>query len=347
MTAKKGARQMGDKKKPGSRRWLVLVLAIGLLAAGYYTGIHYVVENLTVREAEAGENKHTVALVTKSTTSAFWKSVFAGANAAGTEYNLSVVIDGPESEEDYEAQNEMIARAVAAGAEAIVFSAADYEANAQAIDAAAKQGVKIVVIDSDVNSESVSCRIGTDNYEAGRMAGRAILESDFEELKVGIVNYDVNSANGQQREAGLREVLEADARTEIVDVINVISTTEDALAGTKQMLREHPEINVIATFNEWTSLGVGYAIEELGLGEETFVAAFDNNVVSVGMLETREVDALIVQNPFAMGYLGVESAYRLIGGEVPPQTVIDTATTLVTRENMFDEECQKVLFAFD
>lgn len=112
------------------------------------------------------------------------------------------------------------------------------------------------------------------------------------------------------------------------------------------MLKEHPEINVIATFNEWTSLGVGYAVEELGIGEETFVAAFDSNVVSVGMLETGEVDALIVQNPFAMGYLGVECAYSLINGLEPEKKTVDTATMVITRENMFDEECQKVLFAF-
>ena len=113
------------------------------------------------------------------------------------------------------------------------------------------------------------------------------------------------------------------------------------------MLREHPEINVIATFNEWTSLGVGYAIREMGLKEETMVVAFDSNVVSVGMLETGEVDALIVQNPYAMGYLGVECAYNLINNLPVENRQVDTATTVITRENMFDEECQKVLFAFD
>ena len=42
-----------------------------------------------------------MAVIAKSTTSALWKSVFAGANAAGTEYNLILTIEGPENEEDY------------------------------------------------------------------------------------------------------------------------------------------------------------------------------------------------------------------------------------------------------
>ena len=174
-----------------------------------------------------------------------------------------------------------------------------------------------------------------------------MLESDLAEKKVGIVNYDKNSANGQQREAGFREAVKDDAQTEIVDVINVISTTEDAKEGTKDMLARHPDINVIVTFNEWTSLGVGYAVQEEHLADETMVVAFDSNVVSVGMLESGEVDALIVQNPYAMGYLGVEKALNVIQdrGTLPAQ--IDTETTLITRENMFDPQCQRMLFAFE
>ena len=166
-----------------------------------------------------------------------------------------------------------------------------------------------MVIDSDVNSNSVSCRISTDNYQAGQMAAEAVLEAEWEELKVGIVNFDENSQNGQEREQGFRDASAESERVRIIDSINVISTTEEAKNGTIQMLKEHPDINVIVTFNEWTSLGVGYAIEEWRLGEDVTVVAFDSNVVSVGMLETGEVDALIVQNPYAMGYLGVEYAY--------------------------------------
>lgn len=56
--------------------------------------------------------KQYVALVTKSTESAFWKAVYAGAGAAATEYNLDISFEGPEREEDYQTQNEMIKRAI-------------------------------------------------------------------------------------------------------------------------------------------------------------------------------------------------------------------------------------------
>ena len=81
--------------------------------------------------------KHSIALVTKSTTSAFWHSVKAGAGAAAAEYNLDFTFEGPEKEEDYETQNRMIREAVERGAEALVISAVDYNANAEAVDQAA------------------------------------------------------------------------------------------------------------------------------------------------------------------------------------------------------------------
>lgn len=290
--------------------------------------------------------KHSIALVTKSTTSAFWHSVKAGAGAAAAEYNLDFTFEGPEKEEDYETQNRMIREAVERGAEALVISAVDYNANAEAVDQAAKKGLQIVVIDSDVNSSGVVSRIGTNNDAAGEMAARALLDGEEEVLHVGIVNYDVNSANGQQREEGFRRVIQESPRVADITTINVISTTEDARIGTEKLLKEHPEINAIVTFNEWTSLGVGWAIRGQGLADATRVVAFDSNVVNVGMLETGEVDALIVQNPYAMGYLGVEAAYRLLNGQ-KVTTVTDTDTVVVTRENMYDEACQRILFTFE
>jgi len=330
------------------KKRIIVTVGVLILLLCYIIGIRYIIGNVSAYDNEGGENtKHYVAVIAKSTESNFWQTVFAGANAASTEYNLSITVDGPDNEEDYETQNRMIEQAVEDGAEVIIFSAVDYNANADAINAAVKQGVKVVVIDSDVNSDKVSSRISTDNYQAGRMAGEAVLNCRDEQLNIGIVNFDKNAANGQQREEGFREMVSADPRVNIVDAVNVISTIEDSKEATLQMVAEHPEINAIVTFNEWTSLGVGEAIQELHYAERISVVAFDNNVASVGLLETGEVDALIVQNPFAMGYLGVETAYNLIYELPLGETKVDTATTLVTKENMFGDEFQRVLFSFD
>ena len=84
-------------------------------------------------------------MIVKSTQSSFWKSVQAGASAASTEYNIQMSFEGPDSEEDYESQNQMVKKAIEEDVDAIVFSAVDYNANSQVIQEAAQKGIQIVV----------------------------------------------------------------------------------------------------------------------------------------------------------------------------------------------------------
>ncbi len=292
--------------------------------------------------------QHTVALVAKSTQTEFWLSVFAGAEAAATEYNMKLTIVGPETEEDYETQNQMVADAVEAGAEALVFSAIDYENNAAAIDAAAQAGARIVAIDSNVASDAVSTYIGTDNYAAGQMAAQAALDRVDGTLRVGIINYDISSANGQERERGAVDTFTESGRAEIVAVVNTLAEAKHAQSDTEALLEKYPQIDVLLAFNEPTSVGAAYAVEDLGLSDTVFLVGFDSNVATVDGLQEGSVDALIVQNPYAMGYLGIESAYKLLTGqESGLERTVDTSTQIVDRRNLFSIDSQKALFAFE
>ena len=150
-----------------------------------------------MQPVDSTTTRYRVALVAKNNRdSEFWDAVFTGAEAAATEYNLQLTITAPDDEEDYAAQNQLIADAVEDGAQAIVFSAIDYEANAAAIDAAAA-GVMVISVDSAVNSDNVAAYIGADNYGAGRMAAQSALDGTAGTLCVGLINYEVNGANGR------------------------------------------------------------------------------------------------------------------------------------------------------
>ena len=298
-------------------------------------------------EQESGQ-RHKVVLVAKSTQTEFWLSVFAGAQAAAAEYNVELTTMGPETEEDYETQNRMVAEAVADGAEALVFSAIDYENNAAAVDAAGQAGVKIVSIDSGVDSDQVGTYIGTDNYAAGRMAAQAALEGVEGELVVGLVNYDESTANGQERERGVRDALTESGRARVAASVTTLVEAGRAQTDTADLLRNNPEINAVIAFNEPTSVGAARAVAELGLSDEVVLVGFDSNVATIDGLQEGSVDALIVQNPYAMGYLGVESAYQLLSGQgAGLEPTVDTATQIVNRGNLFSLDSQKALFAFE
>ena len=132
----------------------------------------------TMQATDSNATRYQVALVAKSKDSEFWNAVFTGAEAAATEYNMQLTIAAPNSEEDYEEQDRMIEKAVEDGAQAIVFSAIDYEKNAAAIDAAAAAGVTIIGIDSAVDSAHVAAYIGADNYGAGQGSRSGYVDAD-------------------------------------------------------------------------------------------------------------------------------------------------------------------------
>ena len=303
-----------------SIKWIAVFLALLVCLSGC-AGTHQ------------SSGSYNIYLIAKSSTTEFWKSVFAGANAAKSEYNVQLTILAPDTEEDFEAQNDYIRQAVADGADAIVFSAISYTENAAAIDEAVAAGVRVVVIDSDVDSKGVSVRIGTDNIAAGRMSGEAALKTAQEKIVVGIVNAYAETQNCREREQGFREVLLGDSRVKGIYAVNVSTDALEARLAAEKLLREHPEINVLIGFNE--PLAVVHAV------------SFDSNVNCIELLQTGAVAALVVQNSYAMGYLGVEKAWQVLQGEKFDSTaLIDTATTIVTKENMFTMESQKAMFSF-
>ena len=254
----------------------------------------------------------TVAVITKGSDSDFWNDVKNGAFSAATEYNIDITFEGPDSEEDYESQNKMIENAVSKNVGAIVLSAIDYEKNAPAVQKAIDKGIKVITVDSDVDANGKELFIGTDNVSAGKKAAEQAIElcKNEKSVNIGIVNYGENTENGKQRLKGF---------------------TDYVLIG----------------FNEWSTLGVGYAIKELNLKDEVFGIGFDSNVNCVGMLETGEIDTLIVQNPFSMGYLSVSKAAEFLLDNVKTDGAIETDTYVVNRKNMFSPDIQKILFSFN
>ena len=81
------------------RRKRIKVTAIVFAAVFMLAGCAYdsgVSEEMTAK----ANKKKDVYMITKSTTSAFFQSVYSGANAASSAYNMNLIFEGPENEED-------------------------------------------------------------------------------------------------------------------------------------------------------------------------------------------------------------------------------------------------------
>jgi hypothetical protein len=86
--------------------------------------------------------------------------------------------------------------------------------------------------------------------------------------------------------------------------------------------------------------GAGQAIAENKASDKIMLIGFDSDDKTVKLLADGNIKALVVQDPFRMGYEGIKTALAASKGEKVPETV-DTGVNLITKENMNSERSKE------
>ena len=123
------------------------------------------------------------------------------------------------------------------------------------------------------------------------------------------------------------------------------SSEPKAYQITKDLLTKNPGIKGIVGLNEPSAAGAGDAISELGLQGQVMLVGFDSSVHEIELMEAGVIQATVVQKPFNIGYLGIKTAVQAINGK-RIEANIDTGSQLITRDNMYTDVNQKLLFPF-
>lgn len=277
-------------------------------------------------------------------TNAFWSALMAGARMAAAEQNVKLTIVGPETEQDYEQQNEKILWAIQQKPAAIMLSACDYSRTLEAARQVKESGIPLVFVDSNVEEEIEDCLVATDNYAAGVKIGELAQQSLHEESQILLVGHVKNSSTAIARLEGITYAL-GDAAGQIAEVVYCDSDAEKAKELTRQALLENSGINMVIAMSEDASVGAARAVKALGYEDKVTLLGFDNSVEQVRFLEEGVLNGLVVQKSFNMGYLALEQAAAIARGETY-QKYIDSGSESITQENMQEPENQALLFPF-
>jgi ribose transport system substrate-binding protein len=297
--------------------------------------------------SSASPKKRAIAVIPKGTTHEFWKSVHAGANKAGRAAGVQIIWKGPVREDDRDEQIKVVENFVASGVDGIVLAPLDDTALARPASDAVHEGIPVVIIDSDLKWNDRVSFVATDNYRGGAIAAERLGETLKGRGHVMVLRYQEGSASTMQREAGFLDMI----RAKFPDIRVVSSnqyggaTTETAYAISENLLIKFKDLQGIFCPNESTTFGMLRALQDAGRAKGLFFVGFDSSVKLVEALRKGEIDALVIQNPFRMGELGVQTLLSHIKGEkVSPR--IDTGVTLATKNNM-DEPTIKQLLSPD
>lgn len=285
-----------------------------------------------------------IAVIPKGTTHEFWKSIHAGAEKAAQELDVEVIWQGPQKEDDRQMQIQVVQNFISRGVDAIVLAPLDARSMAGPVESAVRRDIPVIIIDSGLDSEAQSSFIATNNYEGGRMGGRYLAELIGGEGKVVMLRYQEGSESTSNRERGFLDALREHAPNAelLVDNMYAGATMERALQVSQNILNRFSEIDGIWTPNESSTQGMLRALETSGRAGEIEFVGFDVNETLLAALRAGDIDGVVVQDPFSMGYEGVKAAAAVIRGESVPEQV-DTRSVLVTPDNIDDSEIQELL----
>lgn len=277
-------------------------------------------------------------------TNDFWMTMASGAKSAAKEYQAELTILAPNEENDYELQERYIDEAIKLKPDVIVVAPIHYSMITEVIEKINEANIKLVLIDSKLNKDLEECYIGTNNIEAGLQMGREIKNYIKKDTKIAIMSHVKGASTAIEREEGLRKGL-GDEEKRIEKVLYCDSDYEEAYRQTKNLIKENPEINFIAGLNLYSTVGVARAIKEMNMGRKIQVVGFDSDMEGIEYLEEGIIDTLIVQKPFNMGYLGIEKAVEVVRKQSVPKSIY-SETEIITADNIYTDENQKLLFPF-
>jgi len=291
----------------------------------------------------------TIAVIVKDTTSSYWQTVFSGARKAGQDFGVNIAELGPQSESDFDGQISILQKAVASNPAAIVVAPAQFAALGRPIDEAAKK-TKIIAIDSAVDSMALTSMVATDNVQAGRVAADILAERIQKtyadaEGDVALITSSATNAALDQRAKGFRDQIAT--KYGALDI--VAEKSADGRATAREIMVElinaHPELRGVVASNLLLTQGAAEVLTEHKTnqtGDTINLVGFDWNDQLVKFVQEGTIGALVVQDPFRMGYEGIKTALAAAKGE-KVSAAIDTGVSLITKANMNSPRSQELL----
>jgi len=284
-----------------------------------------------------------IVVIPKATAHVFWQTVHAGARAAGRESGVEIEWLGPAAETDFARQIEIVDSAITSRAAGIVLAPTEATSLVGVVERAAREGVPLVVFDSGIDTEDYVSFVATNNYEAGGKAARTLGALLSGKGTVAMVKNVAGSNSTMQREKGFEDTLAAEF-PEIQKVAEQYCNSDvaKALAAAENMLTAHPGLNAIFASAEPATVGAGRALRSRDLTGKVKFVGFDFSDPIEQDLRAGVSDALIVQDPFNIGYQAVKAVLAKIAGETP-QKQIDTPATVVTKDNIDTDEIDRLV----
>jgi ribose transport system substrate-binding protein len=305
-------------------------------------------------DASAGGKKQ-IAVIAKSTTNAYWKAVEAGARQAAAESNVDILWTGPESETNHDRQASMVDDMVNRKVDGIVLAPTNVKVLVRPVNNAVDQGIPVVLIDSTLESDKPVSVIATDNYAAGEQAADALIAAMGKTHKHGgkviMLRFLEGSGSTEAREKGFTDRIKKEQGLELVaaDFTKGTGSTTDAGDTAHALIGRFTrdfklDVDGVFASNQPTAIAMMQELDharDAGTVIDAAYVGFDAHEILLKGVRDGKINALVVQDPKQMGYLGVKTMVKVLNGEKVDRKIA-TATATVTKANIDDPKIKTI-----
>ncbi len=269
-------------------------------------------------------SKKTIGVSVLTLENPFFKIMGDAMKAEGEKNGFEVIVTA--GEKDPAKQKDQVSDFITKKVSAIVLCPCDSRAVGTAISAANTAGIPVFTADIaslDTASKVVS-HIATDNYEGGKLAGKAMIDATGGKGKVAIIDFP-EAESVQQRTKGFKKVLDGAKGLQIVAQLDGRATRDDAYKTAQDILQKNPDLAGIFCINDPTAFGAVAAIEKAGRQGKVKVISFDGQLEAKQAVKDGKIYAEPIQYPDKIGQMTIQAIVKYMAGEkVEPQTLIPT-----------------------
>ena len=275
----------------------------------------------------------------------YWQVAAAGLGRAASQLKVRAEMVGPDSY-DAKAQQQEFQRILHHKPTGILVSPADPELLKADIDNAIGQGIPVITIDSDSPSSHRLLYIGTNNYQAGVMGGKKLVEHMQGKGNVMVFTMP-GQTNLRERLNGYQAVLAEHPKIKIVEVVDIKGDPGIAFDRTMDVV-EHQldKVDAFVCLEANAGKDVAEVLNRKGIKNKTIVA-MDTDDSTLKWVRDGMIAATIAQKPFTMAYYGLNMLDGLYHHKLPSltknwaqdpfsllPTIVDTGAALVDRNNV-------------
>lgn len=275
----------------------------------------------------------------------YWQTAGAGFLQEAEAMRVHAQFTGPETY-DPNGQLEAFRAAVQKKPTGILVSPADSDLMKDDIDKAIAAGIPVITIDSDAPASKRLFFIGTNNYQAGLIGGRRLLQ-ELHDKGNAVVFTMPEQANLKERLRGYRDALEGHPQVKIAQVVDIKGDPRVAFDTTTQLMgKEKDKVNAFVCLEAQAGKEVATVLSNLGLKDKV-IMAMDTDPDTLDWVQKGVIAATISQKPFSMADVGLrmlDDLYHHKLGNLdqdwatnsfaPIPAFVDTGSSLIDKSNL-------------